>query len=172
MFQKLQAILKKHRHDKKGQSVIELGIGLMLTAVLLTVMFDFALIIQTKTETMMIARNATRWMLLQGINQTNPNINASIANQAKTYMRKLYTYNHSTTASQKVVSWSDSDSKVINTPGTPNPIKNSNAGKNPVYAQACEIVHPMTISVFKKSSIKICSSYTGSHSSQYKQKQS
>ena len=165
MFQKIQDVLKKQKHDKKGQSVIELAVGLMLTMVLLTVMFDFAVIIQTKTETMMIARNAVRRVLIKGISPTDGNKNVQNANEAKALMRSLYAQNHFTSGSQKFVSWDEVDSKVYNTPHA-NTIKNGNTGKNPVYAEACEVTHPMTLSVFRKRGIKICSSYTGSHSSQ------
>lgn len=158
-LQKMEKSLK----NKKGQGIMELAIGMTLLAGLFLFIFDAALAIQTKTETMMMARNGVRYMLISGLgtNAQNENVKKNVENS----IHGLYNLNHLTAESQKSVKLSTIT--VINTK-EPQPIKNSTTGSNPVYVEVCEVIHP--ISNVMVGDQQICSSYMGYHSSQYSEK--
>ena len=162
MMQKISDLIKKKRKDKKGQAIIELAFGTMLVAAMLMVIFDFALIVQTKTETMMMARNGVRYVIMRGLDVRNPSHNDVIAKQTESTIRGLYQLNHTNGFAQSLVRLSTL--KVRNTE-RPEPIKDAATGKNPVFAQVCEQITPIGYTFY--GNIEICSAYTGYHSSQY-----
>lgn len=83
MFQKFQKVLEEKEKDKKGQAIIELAFGTMMVGALLMAIFDFALIVQTKTETMMMARNGVRYMIMQGVSPTSSAKNQEISQKTE-----------------------------------------------------------------------------------------
>lgn len=143
---------------------MELAFGMILISALLLVIFDFALIIQTKTETMMMARNGVRYLVMQGIDIDNAQHNVQITEQTKKTISGLYKLNHNTRASQEVTQLGEVT--VENITGTGTAIKDGTTGANAVSVKVCEVIHPLS-RVFGKN-VEICSSYAGFHSSQYK----
>lgn len=163
MMQKICNLIKKKRKDKKGQAIIELAFGTMLVSAMLMVVFDFALIIQTKTETMMMARNGARLLIMQGISPTNPAKNTANEKKVESHLKGLYQMYHNNSFSRSLVRLT---SVEVKNPPSPMPIRDANTGKNPVYAEVCEVVSPIGKTFY--GDIKICSAYTGYHSSQAK----
>ena len=163
MFQKFQKVLEEKEKDKKGQAIIELAFGTMMVGTLLMAIFDFALIVQTKTETMMMARNGVRYMIMQGVSPTSSAKNQEISQKTEGAIKGIYIMNHNTAESKRLVRLGDV--KVENTKH-PVPIKNSATGQNPVFVEVCEVVSPIG-STFT-GPVKICSAYGGFHSSQTK----
>ena len=162
MLQKISRLAKKGKDNKKGQAVIELAFGTMLIGALLTTIFDFSLIIQTKTETMMMARNGIRYMVLEGVS-TNKSENETNRQKAKRAVMGLFNINHGN--GSRFVTLSKVEPMQ---PPNPVPVKNAATGQNPVYIIVCETVHP--IGPILRGNIDICSSYAGYHSSQTKGK--
>ena len=166
MLQKIERLIKKKRHDKKGQAIIELALGTVLVSGLMMAIFDFALIIQSKTETMMMARNGVRYLIMQGIDVHNSVHNQDLARKTEATIRGLYDLNHGTRLARKYVYMTQGDVVVENTPN-PQPIMTRSTGKNPVHAKVCENVKTLS-STFSGKSVKVCSEYAGYHSGQFK----
>lgn len=161
MMQKICNLIKKKRKDKKGQAIIELAFGTMLVSAMLMVIFDFALVIQTKTETMMMARNGARLLIMKGVSHTNPATNKANEKIVESHLNGLYQMYHNNGFARSFVRLTNV--KVKN-PTNPKPIKDGNTGQNPVYAEVCEEVTPIGKTFY--GNIQICSAYTGYHSSQ------
>lgn len=162
MLRKLQCLASLKRKDKKGQAIIELAFGTMLVGALLTTMFDFSLVITSKTETLMMARNGVRYMIMQGLS-TNQNENEANRVKTESAVKGIYDLNHARRS--KYVSLTKVEALQ---PKNPTLIKNSQTGQNPVYVEVCEGVHP--IGPILRGTINVCSAYSGFHSSQSKKK--
>ena len=164
VLQKMQSFLKK---DKKGQAIMELGLGLILVSGLMFAIFDFSLIIRTKTETMMMARNGVRYLVMQGVDVESSSNNKYLGNQAAKVLKAVYNRNHQYDASNRFVRLPQDGIEVKNIEGrNPEPIRDGNTGRNPVYVKVCEEVRPISTSMFNKP-VRICSEYAGFHSSQW-----
>ena len=152
--------------NKKGQAAIELGFGMMLIAGLMFYIFDIGVIMQAKAESLMMARNGVRYVIINGISR-NQEDNVKVQQQAVKHIENLYYQMHNTPESQKAISLPPSSIRVENT-RTATDIKNDNTASNPVLVEVCLQAHPMG-SIAQKTS-KIGSAYVGYHSSTFDKK--
>lgn len=166
MIQRIQRFLKKRR-NKKGQCVFELALGFIMISALMFGIFDLSLVIRAKTETATMARNGVRYLIMQGIDVTNPSHNEALAKKTEQTIQGLFELNHPEASYGK--GFIRKGRVTVQNTRDPKPIMTRSTGANAVYVQVCEVVFPVG-NTFSKGGIEICSEYTGFHSGQFKKK--
>lgn len=153
--------LSKIRKNKKGQAVIELALGLLMMATFIVFIFDAAMVIQAKSESMTLARNGVRLLVMQGVSSNNSKNNAKVE-QVKKNIQGLYNANHPDGTGRFITLKPDGikvESKYYSA------IRSASMGENPVFVEVCLQAHPLSSEIFGVSPT-LCSAYMGSHSSQ------
>ena len=161
MLQKIYKAISDCRRNRKGQAVIELAFGLLLIYPLMMTLFDFSLIVRTKIETMTMARNAVRLIILEGASREK---NQKEEQDGVQMMIKMFRANHDGQDKTKFVSVSSQEDFYVKSDPGAGIMKNGETGKDSVFAKACITVHPMGPIV--RNNMRICSGYKGYHSSQ------